>query len=342
MQQRLHRPCSHGHKRAVSARLLKGGLLSVLVAFGAAAQASISFQFDYSGNTPGVGFLDPVLGAARQQALTDAGNLYASMFGSYFSNSGIVTMAVTSTDDANSDTLASAGSELLGNGTPGFTVVDVVRTKLLTGVDENGATADGSVDVNWGHAWALDPNTPASNAEFDFFAAISHELTHALGFSSLVNQDGTDIFGNSNPGEYGAFDAFLVDLFGSSLIDANGNLDSNAWIAASTGGSSLFFNGANAVAANGGNLVGLYSPTTWSEGSSGSHLDTDNPLFSTSMMKHNRDFGPETRVFSAVEVGMLMDLGYLAASQSVPEPQSYALFLAGLGVMGAVMRRRRA
>lgn len=317
--------------------VINGGLVAGCLVFGATAQAAITFEFDYSGNIDGVGFLDATYGAARQQALTDAGTLFSSMFGSHFSNTGTIKLAVTSTDDALSDTLASAGSELFGTGTPGFNLVDVVRTKLVTGVDANGVDIDGLVDVNWGHAWQLDPNTPASGSEFDFYATINHELTHALGFSSNVGETGRDPFLQRNPGEYGKFDSFLADGSGLALIDAGGYLDRQYWIDTST--TDIYFNGAHAVAANGGNLVGLFSPATWMDGSSVSHLDTDNPQFYTTMMKHDRGYGPEARAYSAIEVGIMTDLGYTPA---IPEPETYALMLAGLGLVGFMARRRKA
>lgn len=320
------------------------GVIAGVLAFSSTAQAGpITFTFDYSGNTAGVGFLDPATGAARQAALTTAANLFSDMFGSHFSNGGTIALAVTSSDNSASGTLMSAGSEISASGGPGFTLNEVVKDKLLTGVDHNGAANDGSVDVNWGHGWQIDPNVPAVAPDFDFFAALFHEFTHALGFSSTIAQNGTDVFGDT-AGRWGAYDSFLVDKNGNKIIDPGFIVDQSIWGPASVGGtgSGVYFNGANAMAANGGNAVALYSPTTWSEGSSVSHLDK--AIFPNDMMKHDRDSGSgEARMYSAVEIGMMTDLGYSpnVNTSPVPEPSTYGMMLSGLGLIGWLARRRR-
>ncbi|WP_166424483.1 PEP-CTERM sorting domain-containing protein [Paraglaciecola sp. 20A4] len=305
------------------------------------SHASLMFNFDYSDNVANVGFLDNTEGAARQSALETAGNLFSNMFGSYFSNSGTIDLSVTSTDDSNSGTLASAGSNFVSScsgpsGSGGCVVNEVVKTKLQTGVDANGADTDGSVDVNWGWNWQLDADTPADPSldEFDFYAAIFHELTHALGFSSAIFEDGSGLFND----EWAAFDIFLQNSNGTNIIDDEFYLSQGVWDAASVGGTGngLFFGGANAVAANGGNLVGIYSPTTWAVGSSGSHLD--GAPFPTDMMKYDRDFGPETRGYSAVDVGVLTDLGYSRVTD-VPEPSTFGIGIVGL--LSLMFARRR-
>lgn len=305
------------------------------------SQAGIVFNFDYSNNTAGVGFLDSSEGVARQAALDTAGNMFSNMFGGYFSDSATLDIGVTSTDDSTSDTLASAGSNLV-SACPvsgGCVITEVVKTKLQTGVDANGTALDGNVDVNWGWDWQIDPNTPAdaTASEFDFFAALFHELTHALGFSSLIDKDGVGFFND----EWSTFDTFLQDASGAKVVTDTFFINQPAWDAASVGGTGngLFFGGANAVAANGGNAVGIYSPTTWAEGSSGSHVD--GAPFPTDMMKYDRGYGPETRDYSAIDVGILTDIGYTrVASTSVPESSTLGLGL--LGLAGLFLRRRKA
>ena len=127
-------------------------------------------------------------------------------------------------------------------------------------------------------------------------------------------------------------------MSGNSIINGATFLTNQAtWDAART--TSVFFGGPNARAANGGNAVDLYTPNVFSNGSSIAHLNTANPAYSSSMMKHDRDYGPqEARTWSPIEVGILSDLGYVAA---VPEPTSVAMLLFGLaGVIGVARRRQ--
>ena len=119
------------------------------------------------------------------------------------------------------------------------------------------------------------------------------------------------------------------------------------WAAASIGGtgtvpatpnSGLYFKGTNAVAANGGNLVPLFSPTTWSSGSSGAHMDDAFYIGGNKqLMNSATGNGPGIRTFSPLEVGIFKDIGY--TTFGIPEPASTFLF--GLGAL-VMFRRRRA
>ncbi|MDQ3186816.1 MAG: PEP-CTERM sorting domain-containing protein [Pseudomonadota bacterium] len=323
--------------------IVNGGLLAGCLSVGTAAQAAVAFQFQYV-DPAGTGFLDPTDGPSRQTALNTAASTFSSIFGSHFSNSGTVVLEAAASDDANDDTLASAGSKLIALDGAGFNLGEVVRTKLQTGTDLNGNNADGSLDVNFGSSWELDLNAPVSSTRYDFYSALFHEFTHALGFTSTIGQSGEPVFGTRSAGSWSAFDSFIVDKNGTRIIEpANFALNQGAWDAGSIGGASpaggLFFNGANAVAANGGNPVGLYTPTTWEEGSGVSHLDDENRAFAGKMMLAMSNTGPYARDYDAVEVGMLTDLGYTVTT--VPEPRTYAMLLAGLGMLGWIARRRK-
>lgn len=324
--------------------MVNGGLLAGCLSFGPATHAAVTFQFQYA-DPAGTGFLDPANGLSRQNALNTAASKFSDMFGGHFSNSGTVVLEATAGDNASDDTLASAGSKLVNLGGAGFNLGEVVRTKLQTGTDLNGNNVDGSLDINFGSSWELDFNATPSNTRYDFYSALFHEFTHVLGFTSTIGQSGEPIFGTQDAGSWSTFDSFIVDRSGTGIIDpANFALNQGAWDAGSTGGASpasgLFFNGPNAVAANGGNPVGLYTPTTWEEGSSISHLDDENSDFAGRMMLSASDTGPYARDYDAVELGVLTDLGYTVAA--IPEPETYAMLLAGLGMIGWVVRRRKA
>lgn len=338
----IKRP-KHGLAAKGRRRLITSALAAATFIFGSVAQAGpITFVFDYSNNAPGVGFLDPTTGAARQQALVTAGMLYSDLFGQHFTDSATIVLEATSTDDPLSDTLASAGSVYESTGVGGM-VTEVVKTKLQTGVDANGSSADGSVDVNWGADWQLDPNTPAGPAEFDLFAALFHEFTHALGFANAMFNDGSPTFGNPDDGtgEWNMFDLFVLDHNGNPVVDqGTWILNQGAFDIAVIGdicGNGLSFGGANATAANGGTAPCLYSPNPAEGGSSIAHLDES--TYSASMMKPFRDFGAgEARTWNGVEIGVLQDLGYTPVA-AVPEPSTILLFGAGLSMV--FFRRRK-
>jgi hypothetical protein len=73
----------------------------------------------------------------------------------------------------------------------------------------------------------------------------------------------------------------------------------------------LFFDGANANAANGGARPKLYAPTTWDPGSSYSHLDegTFNNTFNA-LMTPILDNAESIHYPGAIALGMLKDTGW--------------------------------
>jgi len=303
-----------------------------------AAHAELSFTFNFSGS-----FVTDPNAAAQRAAMVTAGQLFSDMFATHFSNSGNIVLDASGSNNPASNTLASAASHALFAANlpaPGV-LQEVVRTKLTTGVDVNGADSDGQVDVNFGAPWELHPDTPATSSFFDFFAAAFHEFTHTLGFAGRIDQAGTN--GLVVPDEWNEYDLNLADKNGNKIIKNDFSVDHAAWDPAVAGGTGngVYWGGANGVAANGGNLVALYSPNPYRPGSSTSHLDK--AIFPDAMMKHDRDFGAqEARDYNGVEVGILQDIGYtLAHAAAVPEPASHVLVLVALMGAGLATQQRR-
>ena len=191
-------------RRACAAAALAAGL-----AASPASHAQLTFSFDYSLNTPGVGFDDPDTGAANRAALEGAASGFASLFGSHFGNSGNIVLQATSSNAATS-TLASAGSNILDPGIAGFGLGEVIRNKLVNGVDLNGADADGTVDINFHHDWQLGFGNAVLPGEFDFYSTAYHEFTHALGFSSVISQAGDSWSLGRLAGDWAKYDEFLI------------------------------------------------------------------------------------------------------------------------------------
>jgi len=288
-----------------------------LLASGSLALGDVTFVFDYSGSTE---FNDPTLGAARRTALEDA----AGKLGRVFAHTQTVNIEVLSVNDAGQGFLASAYTDYAEPDLSFFGYWEgVMMNRILTGVDGNGGLADGGVEVNFGYTWDLDDDV--SPGAFDFKSTIIHELVHAAGFLSGIQESGADYWGDplGDPSVWDVFDDYLCDSSGTPLIDdSTFELNVPLWNTVRTGGASpgsgLFFNGPMAMAANGGQPVGLYSPPSWEEGSSGSHLDDQNPAQDGSIMLAALAPGKYRRSLTDIERGILMDIGF--SLNPLPDP----------------------
>lgn len=125
-----------------------------------------------------------------------------------------------------------------------------------------------------------------------------HELLHSFGFA----------FGSGVNGRWHDFARFVVTDDRNSLFanDFTINPDYQRNVVGDNGG--LFFGGANAVAANGGELVRLFTPNPVAAGSSLTHLDLF--TFGNVLMNPKLDGGTGVRMLSPVEVGIFKHLGY--------------------------------
>lgn len=312
---------------------------SILIALAAGhSHAAINFSFNYV-DPSGVGFnASGQTGVDRKAALESAAGIVESLFSNYNATLQIDVNG----GETNDDTLASASSNYNGPFGTGFGNQGDVQIKILGGVDPSGG-ADGSVNWNFqDFTWNTTNTVPVT--EFDFISTAAHELLHTVGFLSDIAQNGNDPGGNTpgNPGNWSPFDQFVADSSGTLI--SSFALDGSRWNAASIGGTGttpatngLYFNGANATAANGGNPVPLYSPNPWEDGSSGSHLDDF--YFSGAnqlLMNAASEPGQGIRTVSAIERGILADIGYV---NIVPEPSSSLLLFSSF--MGIFLRRRR-
>ncbi len=293
------------------------------------ASAQLNFQYNFSGS-----FLTDANAAAEQQAVIDGGNLYSAEFSKYFSNSATLVFNVNGYNNSASGVLASAGSEAQPGANPTGVVDEIILRKLQTGVDFNGSGSDGVLNVNFAYSYGLDLNSPPADGQFDFAAILDHEFTHALGFNNILD------FTNS---QYSVWDTFLTDKNGNKIVNPDFTINQAAFDSAKLGslnGGGFFFDGANAEAANGGNLVALYLPNAYA----GDVSHVDDTVFPTDLMVPGRYAfpTPETRLFSGLDVGILTDLGYTRVA-AVPEAStsvSFALLLA-LGLGGFVITAKK-
>ncbi|MEQ9621948.1 CARDB domain-containing protein, partial [Coleofasciculus chthonoplastes] len=159
---------------------------------------------------------------------------------------------------------------------------------------------------NW--YFGTDGNTPTGKT--DFVSVVLHELGHGLGFSGSMSYD----FGTGQGSWWSQpkiYDHFTVNGSGQKLIDTFPN--SSVALGAQLTNDNLFFNGSNAVAANGGTNPKLYAPSIWDSGSSYAHLDeatygsgNSNALMTPSIAPGEAHHDP-----GAVTLGIFEDLGWV-------------------------------
>jgi hypothetical protein len=312
------------NKPARQKGILSGLAVAAALAFSPTAHAELSFAFTFGGDF--VGNLE------AQQAVIDAGALYSTMFATHFTNTGKIDFSVTSVSSG----VASAGTYSLV--TPGFGTGEVVRNKIVSGVDLNGSDADGFINVNLGLNYQYNPSSPVdfANGQLDLYSILDHELTHALGIISLGYTTGNQA--------RTAFDSFLTTAAGVHIWDPVTGALNDAALNDALANNALFA-GSNATALNG-------SPVTI-QGAGGdlSHLGTNQFTIPTTTVNAlmlccgnpNSPDQSEPRDFNSAEIGIMRDLGYTAVApvSAVPEPSTYALMLAGLCGVGMFAKRRK-
>lgn len=326
----------HSKSLSTSKPLIVAGFL----AFGLMAepaQAALTFSFNYL--NPGQGFDDATFGADRKAALNDSANVLATYFSNYTAN---LVYDVTSYS-TNESTLASAGSSSFI--IPGTFQQTFVQSKIISnGADANGGEADGVINWNFFHDWGLGDTVGAN--QYDFKSTAIHELLHSFGFTSFISEGGNGLDGQA-PGTadtWATFDNFLTDASGNRLISNAGVYDPSK-VAALTAGTpnaaGVLFSGANALAANNGAGIPIYTPNPWSDGSSIAHLDDNSTVTNTSIMNANaHGQGLDVRTLGSLELAILKDIGYTQVA-AVPVPASIWFMLSGLlGLLGVSRQRR--
>ena len=143
---------------------------------------------------------------------------------------------------------------------------------------------------------------------------ITHEFTHSLGFAGLCTSSGTSEINGTDPGVFSLITQSLQRSNGTPLFAAGGNFTG---IALELISNDIVFGGVNAMAANGGIAPKIYAPGTFAPGSSLSHLDT--ATYPAAVMKHAISSGTTAREYTAIEIGILQDIGYPDASAPITE-----------------------
>ena len=160
------------------------------------------------------------------------------------------------------------------------------------------------LNVNSTPLWHTGTDGKPGPRSYDLVSVILHEVAHGLGFLSNAEYD--RFFGTGYMFQPTPFDAYVELPDGRKFTDfCSRSADlGKAMI------NPLYWSGTSAIAANRGSKPKLYTPTSYEEGSSITHLDED--LFSKSLtdaaMTPNLDPGEVFRSPGPIALAMIEDM----------------------------------
>jgi hypothetical protein len=201
----------------------------------------------------------------------------------------------------------------------GDTWYPVALVNALHGYDFDPQNSDIKNAFNSTFNWYFGTDGNPGSGETDFVSVAMHEIAHGLGFLGSMDVSkgkGSWGYGTSSPGIY---DRFTENGDGQSLIDTSLFPNPSASLSDQLTSNNIYFNGTNANAANDGNRPKLYAPSTWSPGSSYSHLD-----FSTyygtvnALMVYAIGTATAIHIPGPITLGIFRDIGWMTSPCSPP------------------------
>ena len=295
-------------------------VVCALVAVAAPAPAQITWNFTFADvtNATTTGFDDrtstqsgtSTLGADRRATMV----LVANYLNTQLDARGTINFAVDPSFFAAGDpTLASAGTSYFTNvGGPvtGFQNGILFRQATTGGVGGSVASAE----FNFGKTWNTGLTAPTAG-QFDLYSTMLHEISHALGFTSLVGSTGQGLRNQAlgSPDIYSRLDALYTvgSAAGSpNLISSNAAFNTAQASVADLTGGNLFFKGEFATLANAGTAPKVYAPNPYDGGSSLAHVDSTPAAQANAVMQFSTPAATQRRTYQNFELGMLIDAGW--------------------------------
>lgn len=177
-------------------------------------------------NASGFGFDDATLGNTRKSCVCDVLNYIQTV---------IVIPANIGTTDPYVDILFNASTNLPASGTlasaglvfpasfyantPGY-YQGYAYNYIMTGVKPDPLSEDGYITVNFGKPYGYCTPT-IGDCDYDFKSVILHEMTHILGFASLIreNSGGTSIESAQAPNIFTEYDRRFLNYWNGATFD---------------------------------------------------------------------------------------------------------------------------
>jgi len=181
----------------------------------------------------------------------------------------------------------------------------------LAGSDLDPSSYDMNITYNSNFSWYYGTDGITPPGQYDLMSVVLHEIAHGLnfsGFMSYASGAGSWGYATDYPGIY---DTFMKDGTGNLLIDTGIYGNPSVALGSALTSNNIWFHGANAMAANGGQRVKMYAPSTWSSGSSYSHLDYDTFAGGENrLMVYAISSGVSTHDPGPVTMGIFKDMGW--------------------------------
>ena len=275
---------------------------------------TISVLFKDPDNT---GFRDAALGAQRRARLYDALRYVAETL----RTGGELNLVVGPSE--------SDGTGPLAQGGPMFPSEDGVSNgsvfqRLSTGTIPYPTYAELSLTFDWGYAWHIGTAPPSADT-LDLWSVAVHEITHSLGFISLMSANGASHYAPEN-NTYSVFDSLLAESSSLSHL-LGGTTATPVFEGASSdlAGGRVVFAGTAAMAAFGA-APPIYSSSPFKQGTSLQHwAEASVP---GAVMGPTYSYGAMRRQYSAADIAVLRDIGWTGAEAPERGPcpiQSVAL-----------------
>lgn len=160
--------------------------------------------------------------------------------------------------------------------------------------------------------WYFGTDNNPGAGEYDFVEVVMHELGHGLGFVGAASYSGGSgsVLLGSYPVVYTCFTGTSAASDNRYLLNTTTYPNNSTQLGTALTGGDIFFYGADAQAANGGNPVELYAPGTWASGSSYSHLGESFNGGVNTMMTYSAPAQESVHNPGPVVIGMFNDMGW--------------------------------
>ena len=313
-------------------------LLGLSVALGRPAAAQVDISANFTGTAPS---------ASANQDVTNALNFLATDFAPEAGSTNFhMTASIQWKDLGFASSGYTLGSSFAGssyfqthNNTLYINPLDRYLYGAASTVNTGPGYADFSIELNSNSQvpWDYTLATPSNFNNFSLASVLYHESLHSMGFAAFNSANGNYDFGAPSLWTTHLFDATTNQAFTADT------LAQRQAVMVSGDNSKLLFTGTDAQAANGGNRVSMYAPTSFQPGSSdGSHIASNQS--GAGLLYHaisNSVYLTPTKL----ELAMMQDIGWRTInSPAVPEASSALGFglLLSLGGLAVVVRRKAA